>query len=148
MKFIIMAIIGLVLASCGDTYSEDDKTHFDQQIEEYLAEKGIECERSPSGMYYKIIEEGEGRDIIYKDLVSFSYKGEFLDGKVFDEQKEPIEFHVRQLIGAWKEIMLEMKKGSKAFLVAPPHLGYGAHELEAIPAHSILVFNMEVTDVK
>lgn len=148
MKQIIYFILVLVLASCGDTYSEEDKSNFDQQIEAYLAEKGIECERSPSGMYYKILEEGEGRDIIYKDLVQFKYKGEFLDGKVFDERTEPIEFHVRQLIGAWKEIMLEMKKGGKAFLVAPPHLGYGTHELEAIPPHSILVFNMEVTEVK
>jgi FKBP-type peptidyl-prolyl cis-trans isomerase len=147
MKYLIFVILTLILVSCGDTYSADDKDHFDQQIESYLAEKGIDCERSPSGLYYKILEEGEGRDIIYKDLVSFTYKGEFLDGKVFDEQKEPVEFHVRQLIGAWKEIMLEMKKGSKAFLVAPPYLGYGTHELEAIPPHSILVFNMEVTEV-
>ena len=136
------------MTSCGETYSAEDKTNFDTQIEAYLSEKGIECERSSSGLYFKILEEGEGRDIIYKDQVSFKYKGEFLDGKVFDERTEPVEFQVRQLIGAWKEIMLEMKKGGKAFLVAPPHLGYGTHELEAIPPHSILVFKMEVTEVK
>ena len=148
MKALIYLTLALLLASCGDTYSAEDKTNFDAQIEEYLTEKGIDCERSSSGLYYTILEEGEGRDIIYKDQVSFTYKGEFLDGKVFDERTEPIEFQVRQLIGAWKEIMLEMKKGGKAFLVAPPHLGYGTHELEAIPPHSILVFNMEVTEVK
>ncbi|MCH2232013.1 MAG: FKBP-type peptidyl-prolyl cis-trans isomerase [Crocinitomicaceae bacterium] len=148
MKPIIYLVIALIISSCGDTYSEEDKTNFDTKIENYLNKQGIDCERSSSGLYFKILDEGEGRDIIYKDLVSFRYKGEFLDGKVFDERTDPVEFQVRQLIGAWKEIMLEMKNGGKAFLVAPPYLGYGTHELEAIPPHSILVFNIEVTDVK
>jgi FKBP-type peptidyl-prolyl cis-trans isomerase FkpA len=147
MRYLFIAIIAFVIQSCGDTYSTEDKTTFDKQIETYLTEKGIKCERSTSGLYYKIIEKGEGRNVIYKDRVSFNYTGEFLDGTVFDEQKEPVKFQVRQLIGAWKEIMLELKKGSTVFLVAPPFLGYGAHELEAIPPHSILVFNMEVTDI-
>lgn len=148
MKYLIISIIGLVIGSCGETYSNEDKSDFDKQIQDYLTEKGIECDRSPSGMYYKIIEEGGGRNIIYNDVVSFKYKGEFLDGKIFDEQKEPLEFHVRQLIRAWKEIMLEMKEGSTAFLVAPPHLCYGSYELDSIPPHSILVFNMTVIDIK
>jgi FKBP-type peptidyl-prolyl cis-trans isomerase len=55
---------------------------------------------------------------------------------------------VKDLIGAWKEIMLELKPGAKAFLVAPPSLGYGDRQLDDIPANSILVFNMEVVGVK
>ena len=148
MKYFIITLIAFVFGGCGDTYSIEEKANFDKKIEAYLTENNIECERSTSGMYYTILEEGTGRDIIYKDIVSFKYKGTFLDGAIFDEQKEPVEFQVRQLIGAWKEIMLEMKKGSKVFLIAPPFLGYGAHELDAIPPHSILVFDMEVTDIK
>lgn len=148
MKRIAFLIVLLGLASCK-TYSEEDKVHFDQEIQAYLAKKNIDCERSSSGLYYQIQEQGNGKKITYTDVVVFKYKGELLDGTVFDNQmNEPLEFKVEQLIGAWKEILLELNDGGKAFLVAPPQLGYGSHELEKIPAHSILVYEIEVVSVK
>jgi FKBP-type peptidyl-prolyl cis-trans isomerase FkpA len=148
MKKIVLLLLVLVSFTACRTYSEDDKQSFDTQIKTYLEKKGIECERSESGLYYKIIEEGEGEYIKFTDVVSFTYKGEFLDGEVFDNEKKPVDFMVKDLIGAWKEIMLELKPGAKAFLVAPPSLGYGDRQLDDIPANSILVFNMEVVGVK
>jgi FKBP-type peptidyl-prolyl cis-trans isomerase FkpA len=148
MKKIVLLLLVLVSITSCRTYSEDDKQSFDAQIKTYLEKKGIECERSESGLYYKIIEEGEGEYIKFTDVVSFTYKGEFLDGEVFDNEKKPVDFMVKDLIGAWKEIMLELKPGAKAFLVAPPSLGYGDRQLDDIPANSILVFNMEIVGVK
>jgi FKBP-type peptidyl-prolyl cis-trans isomerase len=55
---------------------------------------------------------------------------------------------VKDLIGAWKEIMLELKPGATAFLIAPPYLGYGQHELDDIPANSILVYTLTIHNVK
>ncbi len=143
----VFILLSIALFSCK-TYSEEDKKHFDQQIQDYLKKEKKTCQRSSSGLYYTIIEEGVGEPIRYSDIVSFTYKGTLLNGKVFDEQTEPVEFEVRQLIGAWKEIMLELKPGGKAFLVAPPHLGYGEHELDKIPAHSVLIFELEVKNVR
>lgn len=143
-------MLGLaVLAfSCG-SYSEDEKSEFDVRIEKYLAAKKIKCTKSESGMYYKIIEEGEGDFIQFKDEVSFKYRGEFLDGTVFDEQKDSaVTANVTEQIAAWKELMLQLKKGSKAFMVVPPHLGYGPYEIPAIPSNSTLVFHLEIVDVK
>lgn len=138
----------LVINSSCKTYSDDDLKVFDKEIEAYIKSKNLDLERSESGLYFTIIEEGEGDEILYSNNVSFTYKGTLLNGNVFDEQKEPVTFKVNQLIGAWKEIMLDLKKGGKAFLIAPPQLGYGDRELDQIPANSILVFEMEVTDVK
>ena len=95
-----------------------------------LLKTGIECERSTFWhVLYKVTRRGgQGADIIYKDVVSFKYKGDVFRWRRYSTSKKNLlEFHVRQLIGAWKEIMLEMKEGSMAFLVAPPFLGYGAH---------------------
>lgn len=144
----LIAIFSLFVLSACSTYSEDDKLNFDTQIESYLKKKNKECERSSSGLYYKIIEQGEGRKIQYKDKVAFTYRGELLDGTVFDSRKRPVEFDVSVLIAAWKEIMLKLNEGGKAYLVAPPHLGYGTHDLEDIPRNSILVFTLEVEEVK
>lgn len=147
MKIGVFLVCALTLFACK-TYSEEDKKNFDAQIKNYLKEKNISCERSESGLYYQIIEPGEGENIQYLDSVTFTYKGTFLDGNNFYSPKEPVTYAVKDLIGAWKEIMLELKPGAKAFLVAPPHLGYGDRKLDDIPENSILVFEMEIHAVK
>lgn len=148
MRFLAFIAAGLFVFSSCTTYSEDQKDEFDSKIKAYLDKKDIKCERSSSGLYYKILNPGEGDLIRYKDRVSFIYTVSFLDGKIFEEQKEPIEFQVDELIGAWKEIMLRLRPGGKAYLVAPPQLGYGEHDLDDIPPNSILVFELEVVEVK
>ena len=148
MKYFSLLLMIVALASCK-TYSDDEVQSFDDEIQAYIKENNIDVEKSSSGMYYKIIEQGEGRKIQFKDVVRFKYKGTLLDGTVFDDQTEdPVEFRVDQLIGAWKEIMLELNDGGKAYLIAPPQQGYGTHNLEDIPANSILIFDMEVVEVK
>ena len=147
IRILSILSIGLVLLSCGETYSKEEKTDFDKRIERYLKKKNIKCTRSSSGLYYKIVDPGEGDLIKLKDRVSFTYKGTFLNGKVFDERQEPVEFSVQTLIGAWKEVMLYLRPGGKAFIVTPPQLGYGEHDLDDIPPNSILVFELEVKSV-
>ena len=61
------------------------------------------------------------------------------EGNVFDNHKKPVEFKVKDIIGAWKELVLEMKNGGKVFMVVPPHRGYGDYDLNDIPPNSILV---------
>lgn len=146
-KSLFLLILSIGLFSCK-TYTEDDKQTFDQQIKTYLDKKGIKCQRSESGLYYKIIEPGKGELIQFQDLATFTYKGYFMNGEVFDNQKKPIEFAVKDLIGAWKEIMLELRPGAKVYLVSPPSLGYGDRELDDIPPNSILIYEMEIHSVK
>lgn len=147
MKYIGLIIILFTLSGCK-TYSDDELKTFDKQIETYLNKNNIDCQRSSSGLYYKIIKEGEGRTIQFKDFVSFKYEGKLLDGTTFDKSSKPVEFKVEQLIGAWKEIMLELKEGGEAYLISPPQLGYGTRDLDDIPPNSILIFEIEVLEVK
>lgn len=146
-KIIFFFILTIVIQSCN-TYSEADKNNFDKQIVSYLKDKKIKCNRSESGLYYRIYEKGEGETIQLTDSVSFTYKGKLLDGTVFDNQKKPVTFKVRDLIAGWKEIMIKLKTKSKVLLVMPPLLGYGTNDLEKIPPNSILIFEMEINSVK
>ena len=149
MKTISISLLLLLFAvsSCG-TYSENDKKTFDTKIQNYIKKNNLEMEYSPSGLYYRIIEEGEGDPILYNDIVSFTYTGTLLDGKQFDKSEGAVEFKVNQLIAAWKETMCLLKPGGKAEIIAPPQLGYGDKDLEDIPPNSILHFKMEVKSVK
>ena len=67
--------------------------------------------------------------------------------KIFDEQIEPVEFKLEQLIACWKEVILELNEGGEAFIVSPPNLGYGDHKLEDIPQNSILVFQLKIVQL-
>lgn len=147
INLILLTIISLSIGACS-TYSEDEMSEFDTKITAYLEKKGIKCKKSDSGLFYNIIEEGEGEYIRFKDVVTFTYTGKLLNGELFDNQQEPVEFSVDKLIGAWKEIMLQTKKGSKVFLAAPPQLGYGSNNLDDIPANSVLIYEMEIIDVQ
>lgn len=130
------------------TYSENDKASFDSQIKTYLTKKRIACIKSNSGLYYKIINPGEGAFIKYQDSLQFTYKASLLNGKIVDEQKEQVQFAVKDLIAAWKEIVLELKPGAEVFMIAPPQLAYGEYKLDSIPENSILQFEMKILGVK
>jgi len=144
---IFLLAITTILSSCA-TYSDEDKKTFDTKIQQYIKKNKLDMEYSPSGLYYRIIEEGEGDYILYNDLVAFEYTGTLLDGTQFDKSEGAVEFKVNQLIAAWKETMSMLKKGGKAEIIAPPQLGYGDKELDDIPPNSILHFEIEVKSVK
>ena len=148
MKNIFYLLLILITISACDTYSDEDRKSFDKQISEYLKKKKIQCEHSESGLYYHVYNPGKGETIQFTDIVSFTYKGTLTNGTVFDNQKNPISFAVKDLIAGWKEIMAKLKPGAKVFLAIPPSLGYGDHDLDKIPPNSILLFEMEIDCVK
>lgn len=150
MRSILILIGVLFVLSACKTYSEEDKTTFDQKIEKYIAGSKRKYEKSETGLYYAIEKPGTGEFIKYTDEVTFMYTGRLLSGQVFDQKfsRKPVTFRVSELIQGWQEAMLYMKKDGKAHLIVPPQLGYGDYELDHIPPNSVLVFDIEITDVR
>lgn len=148
MKQIIAILISVLLISCG-TYSDDQIKEFDTEIKNYISTKNLDFEASSSGLYYKIIEEGEGDNIQLNDYVTFEYVGKLLNGSEFDNTKnEPVKLKVSELIQGWKEMMVSVKPGAEVEMLIPPHLGYGTNDLDKIPPSSILYFQVKVLDVE
>lgn len=147
--FLSFLILFLAFSSC-QTYSDSDLSTFDEKIQKFIKKSKIKYQKSESGLYYFIENEGEGDFVKLTDEVSFTYEGKLLDGTVFDgeNKRKPIKFQVSKLIQAWQETMLYLKKGGKAKIISPPQLGYGDYDLEDIPKNSILVFELEVVDVE
>ena len=85
------------------------------------------------------------------DKVVTHYVGSFIDGKVFDssvERGRPAEFPVEGVIKGWTEALQLMKEGDKWQLFVPPELGYGEKGTGPIPGNTILVFEVELIEVK
>lgn len=148
--FLLFFLAGLFSLSSCSTYSEKETSEFDKQIQMYVKKQPVKYEKSDSGLYYYIENEGEGSDFIkLTDEVTFVYEGKFLGGEVFDKHTvdDPVTYKTRVLIGGWKEVFAYLKEGGKCKIVVPPQLGYGDHDLKDIPKHSILVFDIEILDV-
>jgi len=107
-------------------------------------------EETPSGLRYKILQEGNGKQATKGANVSVHYKGQLLDGTVFDssyKRKEPIDFPVGvgQVIAGWDEGILLLKVGDKARFVIPSNLGYGERGAGGvIPPNATLIFDVEL----
>ena len=147
-KHTFFYLIPIILLVGCRTYSDDDKNAFDKQISAHLSKKNMDCIRSNSGLYYKILNPGEGQFVRYQDSLRFIYKASLLNGKVVDEPKKEVQFAVRDLIASWKEIALILKPGAEVFMISPPQLAYGNHKLDDIPENSILQFEMKILGVK
>lgn len=104
-----------------------------------------------SGLQYEAITQGEGDAPTASSTVKAHYTGWLTDGKMFDSSHargEPSEFPLGRVIPGWTEGLQLMKPGSKFLFQIPPELGYGAKVSGAIPANSVLIFLVELVEVK
>jgi len=106
-----------------------------------------------SGLQYIILKEGEGKAAKDGDTVSVHYTGTFLDGSKFDssiDRNQPLSIALGegQLIKGWIEMLRLMKKGEKVKVWIPSALGYGEYGNSAVPGNSMLIFEMELLDIK
>ena len=108
-----------------------------------------------SGLKYIISKKGSGPNAKKDDLLSVHYSLQLVDGSEIDSsftRGAPIEFTcgVGQVIKGWDEAMQLLNKGSKARLVIPSELGYGAVGAGngVIPPNATLIFDVELVDIK
>ena len=105
-----------------------------------------------SGLQYEIVTKAEGAQPKATDVVSVHYEGRLTDGKVFDssiQRGSPIDLPVSGVIPGWVEALQLMHVGEKAKLFIPSELAYGAQSPSpAIPANSVLVFDLELLSIK
>ncbi len=122
-----------------------------QQIEKAIANGATDAKENTEGVYYIMMKEGTGRAVSVNDTVVIHYKGYlFNDGTIFDQTKDkPATFPLKRLIKGWQVGVPLCKAGGKIKLVIPSAFAYSIRTRAAkIPPNSILVFEIEVVDVK
>lgn len=104
--------------------------------------------RTPSGLVFQVIVEGEGVTPVSGDDAVLNYVGSFSDGSVFDRTDEPVTFDVDRLVPGFSEGLKMMKPGGKYRIVIPASLGYGERGVPGdIPPNAALDFTIEMLQV-
>ena len=148
------------------TFNEADETsnrlyealiqkQFDKAKEEnaaFLEAKAKENDvvKTASGLLYQVIKLGDGgpKPTATSD-VEVRYRGELIDGKVFDESKTPITLNLSSVIKGWTEGLQLMSVGDKYRFYIPYDLGYGEQGAgNDIKPYSTLVFEVELVSIK
>ena len=104
-----------------------------------------------SGLQYQVLVEGSGKKPAASDTVKVHYEGTLTTGQIFDssvKRGEPVEFQLDQVIPGWTEGVQLMQEGAKFRFIIPPELGYGAGGTRGIPPNSVLIFEVELLEVK
>ncbi len=135
-------------------------------IDEFLVSKHITAEKTNEGVRYVIVKEVSSVRAQSKQLAVVNYAGYLLNGKCFvsnvksvaqqnglfkpDGVYEPLKVIIDEslVIAGWHSSLKVLGKGDKGIFYIPSPLAYGDQEAGDIKENSILVFDIEVLDVR
>ncbi|MCZ6679578.1 MAG: FKBP-type peptidyl-prolyl cis-trans isomerase [Candidatus Poribacteria bacterium] len=106
----------------------------------------------PSGLQYRVIQEGNGETPRPHDTVVVQYRGTLINGKEFESsnrRRGPSRYRVDRLIPDWTEALQLMKVGAKWQLFIPPHLAYGPTGTKRkIGPNATLIYEIELLAIQ
>ena len=129
-----------------DKVAATNKASATRFMSENKTKKGIVV--LPSGLQYRVIEEGTGKQVAPTAEVTVHYRGSLSDGLEFDSsfaRGEPVNFKVNEVIKGWQEALSRMKVGDHWQIFLPPDLAYGDRgQPPRIGPNQALVFDIKV----
>ena len=131
------------------TLSEKNKTEGAAFLAENSQKEGVKT--LPSGLQYKVLNEGNGKSPGAADTVTVQYVGRLIDGTEFDSSRkrgQAATFALDGVIKGWTEALQLMKEGSKWQIYIPSDLAYGDQGGGPIGPNATLIFDVELISVQ
>ncbi|GIX33945.1 MAG: outer membrane protein MIP [Lysobacterales bacterium] len=129
--------------------AEENKKKSEQFLAENRRKKGIVA--LPSGVQYRVIEEGDGPRPALTSQVTVHYRGSLISGLEFDSsfaRGVPATFQVDQVLPGWQEVLPLMRVGDYWQVFLPPELAYGERGNPPIGPNEALIFDIRLLEVK
>lgn len=128
--------------------ADDNQKAADDFLQTNLGKNGIVA--LPSGVQYRIIEEGEGSRPGMEDTVKVHYRGSKINGHEFDSsfaRGVPEEFPVNTVLRGWQEVLPLMKTGATWQIFVPPELAFGARGNPPVGPNEALMFDLKLVEI-
>jgi FKBP-type peptidyl-prolyl cis-trans isomerase FkpA len=124
-----------------------------ERIQNYIERKDLRMIESPTGLWYQIINEGEGEKFSDNDKVVIDYECSLLDGTKCYSSKD---LGVKEVILARSELeqglnegLRLLKPGAEAIFILPPYLAFGMQgDGKMIPSRAVIVYNVNILRAK
>lgn len=165
----LITLILFLLSSCSDNndqqvrnWNKIDKKLIDinkylikedrERIESYIQRNEWNMQQTKTGLWYEIIQKGEGNNATDNQLVTINYKVELLDGTVCytSDSLGAMTFKVGygNIEKGLQEGIKLMNIGCKARFIMPPYLAHGlVGDDNKIPPRTIIVYEVELTSI-
>ena len=148
-KVLILAMLLPLLAGCLKDDEYVDYEALDEEIiSEYLATNNIEAERHSSGLYYKVIEQGEGAsigdDADTDDKVTFSFNSETITGTSFYDEDKNHTANLSELPYAFQIGMSQINKEGEIILYSPSQLCRNAYGYIYGEENTVMVYHIKI----
>ena len=168
---IVMGVASLMMVSCDEPTPEPTSSlSFEERMErdvdslrDILPQRidslravhnnqELDFVEDTSGVFFVIYEEGTGALATDDDIAFVYYRGTLLNGITFDQNLNSLPFQfivgANGVISGWNMVVRHFREGTKGYAFIPSPLAYGTRARSGIPANSILVFNMEVVELR
>lgn len=124
-----------------------------EEGKKFLAQNKLKpgVKTTASGLQYEVITLGTGIKPTAVDTFVAHYRGTLLNGTEFDasyNRGQPLTLGLGQVIRGWTEGLQLMPVGSKYKFYVPYDLAYGTMGQGQIPGGAMLIFELELLDVK
>ena len=131
----------------GDALSIENNQRY---LTENAKKKGVIIR--PSGLQFRIIQNGYGKRPTSTDTVKVYYTGTLINHVIFDGTSPglPASFKLNSVIPGLIEAMQLMREGDHWLLTIPPNLGYGVRGSpdggKAVPPNQVLIFDIRLLE--
>ena len=154
MKYAILCLSLIFMFSCADdnnptfTNQSIDFTELNEtEILAYIEANNLDAQKTDSGLYFVINEQGSGEQPSATSDVTVAYSGFFTNGDVFDQSIDGITFNLQQVIAGCNEGIQIFQECGNGVLIIPSRLAYGNSGIPGIPGGSVIVFDVTLLEV-
>jgi FKBP-type peptidyl-prolyl cis-trans isomerase FkpA len=144
-----------LLSSCSSSGSIEEVELIDYdalnetEIQNYLSQNNLNPQKSSSGLYYIITDEGIGNTPTILSNVKVDFKGYNTSGVIFEESPdEGIDFNLNDLIIGFSEGVTYLKENGKATLIIPSKIGYPPNLRSSHPlGGKVIIFDVKLIKI-
>lgn len=171
MNKVVFTLLALLLVACDPPVQEQTISHMDAYQEQFVKTNrymlrrhqdhisafvervGWDASVSETGLWIVVEDSGKGPAIVENSLVSFTFSSSLLDGttcyEATDQAPKQIVLGKGGVESGVEEGIMHLKNGSRAIFLIPPHLAHGNFgDRNLIPGNSVLIYRIEVKDVR